>query len=150
MKLLTCTLLFLVLLVGPAFSQASCLDPDELVQLDGQWEKALHASDAAFIQSLLAEDFIWIHNHTSTIDTKEKLVKRAADASVRATGNTRSRTSSGIEVRILGATGVVTGFTIVDRGPAPTRYAFMRTYVEIDGRCVLLANQTMAIPENEE
>ncbi|RMA64790.1 hypothetical protein BXY75_1671 [Ulvibacter antarcticus] len=37
----------------------------------------------------------------------------------------------------------------MDRGPSPITYHFMRTYVEINERCYLIANHTMAIPEKE-
>lgn len=30
----------------------------------------------------------------------------------------------------------------------PTTFNYMRTYVEIDGKCYLIANHTMAIPED--
>jgi hypothetical protein len=35
----------------------------------------------------------------------------------------------------------------VDRGPQPTTYHFMRTYVLVTGKWKLIANHTMAIPE---
>jgi hypothetical protein len=141
-------IVLLGLMATPAAGQNACLDPAGLVHLDGQWEKALLESDTEFLRSVVAEDFIWVHDHASTVDTKAALLERSSNPSVGATGATRSRVSSEVKARILGSTGVVTGFTIVDRGPAPTRYNFMRTYVAIEDRCVLLANHTMAIPEN--
>ena len=137
-----------VVLLGAAANavsaQDSCTDPAALIQLDLKWEKALLESDADFLATFVAEDFIWVHNHASSVDTRERLLERTSHGS---SGDTRSRISSGVEARVLGSTGVVTGFTVVDRGPTPTRYNFMRTYVEVAGRCVLLANHTMAIPE---
>jgi hypothetical protein len=42
---------------------------------------------------------------------------------------------------------MVSGFTRVDRGLQPTSYHIMRTYALVDGKWKLLANHTMAIPE---
>ena len=129
-------------------AQGSCLDPGALVQLDGEWERALLESDAERLAAMLADDFIWVHDHASLTDTKSSLLERASDPAVGATGATRSRVSSDVVARVLGSTGVVTGFTEVDRGPGPTTYNFMRTYVEISGTCLLLANHTMQVPKD--
>ncbi len=142
--------LALLLAVFPCYltlAQNTCLDKASLKTLDAQYEKALLESDEDFLENLLAKDFIWVHNHNSMTDTKDALVKRAKNST--ATGNTRARTQSNVQVIILGATAVVTGITVVDRGPKPTTYHFMRTYVELDGKCKLLANHTMAVPEEK-
>lgn len=132
---------------NPISAQDSCLDPAALIQLDAKWERALLDSDADFLTTFVARDFIWVHDHASMVDTKESLLERVS-ATAAGTGDTRSRISSDVVARVLGSAGVVTGFTIVDRGPTPTRYNFMRTYVEVSGRCLLLANHTMAIPKD--
>ena len=148
------SIFFYILLSGLSVSsvmaQKSCLDPENLKNLDSQWEKALLDSDAEFLESLLADDFIWVHNHASMVDSKEALLKRASNPNVRATGDTKSRVSKDVKAIVLGSTGVVIGITIVDRGPTPTTYHFMRTYTVVDGKCYLLANHTMAIPDIEE
>ena len=149
MKVLTLVITIAFLGVSSVSGQSSCLDPSALKTLDSKWEKALLESDAEFLRDIMAEEFIWVHNHAGTIDTKAGLLRRATDPSRGATGSPRSRKQSDVEARVLGSTGVVTGFTLVDRGPSPTRYSFMRTYVEVDGHCILLANQTMASPESE-
>ena len=131
-------------------AQGSCLDTAALVQLDREWERALLESDAERLAAMLAEDFIWVHDHASLTDTKSSLLERASDPAIRATGDVRSRVSSDVVARVLGSTGVVTGFTVVDRGPSAARYNFMRTYVEISGTCLLLANHTMQVPEPGE
>ena len=148
MKKTAFTFLVIVFPFLSTCAQKSCLQETALKTLDAQYEKALLESDAQFLENLLAKDFIWVHNHNSMTDTKEALVKRAKNTN--ATGNTRARTQSDVQVIILGATAVVTGITVVDRGPKPTTYHFMRTYVEIEGECKLLANHTMAVPEEEE
>mgnify|MGYP001820899173 CR=1 FL=1 len=133
------------------YAQEGCLEQHRLLSLDAQWEKALLESDVSFLESILAKDFIWVHNHASGIDTREALLQRAADRqSGGASGNPRSRKSNNVQAIVLGSTGVVTGYTIVDRGPTPTNYHFMRTYVDVGGKCVLLANHTMAVPDSED
>ena len=144
--------LFAVLLlfaVWPASAQESCLNAEALLRVDAEWERALLESDAERLRTLLAEDFIWVHNHASAVDTRASLLERASDPAVGTAGSARSRTQSNVEYRILGSTGVVNGFTVVDRGSRSNRYNFMRTYAEVSGRCLLLANHTMEIPGDE-
>jgi len=83
------------------------------------------------------------------VDTKEAAVQRAKNQKAQGTSNTKSRIQSEVKVAITGKTAIVTGFTVVDRGPIPTKYHFMRTYVEVDGKCLLIGNHTMAVPEEE-
>jgi hypothetical protein len=134
---------------NPLTAQAACLDPAALIQLDAKWEKALLDSDADFLATLLAKDFVWVHNHASSVDSRESLLERTSNRAPGA-GDTRSRVQSEVVARVLGSAAIVTGFTVVDRGPTPTRYNFMRTYVEVSGRCLLLGNHTMAIPEGTD
>ena len=143
-------ILLLSILPTLAHAQAGCLDSANLVHLDAEWERSLLESDVPFIESVLAEDFIWIFDHAKSYDTKQSLLKRASDPSVGATGNPISRTSEDLKVIILGSTAVVTGYIYVDHGDNISKYNFMRTYVEIDGRCLLLANQTMKISETKK
>ncbi len=131
-------------------AQENCLDPDNLLKLDAQWEKALLDSDDTMIRSLLADDFVWIHNHASFIDSKTSLLKSASNPKIGATGNTTSRKSQGVKVLILESTGIVYGNTIVERDSKLTNYHFMRTYVQVEGKCLLMANHTMAIPEEDD
>lgn len=132
-----------------ASAQQTCMTESSIKTLDAQWEANNLKPDPAFFKNTLAENFVWIHNHASMIDTKEAVVKRMENQAASGTSNTRSRTQSEVKVAITGSTAIVTGFTVVDRGPTPTRYHFMRTYVEIDGKCLLIGNHTMAVPEGE-
>ena len=127
-------------------AQSSCLEPAELVRLDAEWEAALLTRDVPWLEEHLAEDFVWVHSAASLIDDKAALLERAKAP---ASQPTRSRVQSQVEARVLGSTGLVTGFTVVDRGPSPTRFNFMRTYALEDGRCRLLGNHTMVVPDPE-
>lgn len=122
---------------------------ETLVQLDQGWEKALLTSDVDFLEKLLAEEFVWVHNHAGLIDGKEAVIDRAKRIQGGQADDTRNRTSRDQKVVILGQTGVVSGYTVVDRGPRPTTYHFMRTYAWSDDRWKLLGNHTMAIPDEE-
>jgi len=117
--------------------------------LDAKWEETNLHPDPKFFKSVLADNFIWIHNHVSSVDDKESVIKRAEKQVANDGSNTQSRIQSDVTVAITGNTAIVTGFTIVDRGPVPTKYHFMRTYVALDGKCMLVGNHTMAIPEVE-
>ena len=130
-------------------TQAQAPSKEKLLELDIAWEKALLNSDVAFLENFLAEDFVWVHNHASLVDGKADAVGRAKRIQTGQADNTKGRATRDQQVVILGNTGVVSGFTVVDRPPSPVTYHFMRTYVFIDGKFKLLANHTMAIPDEE-
>tara|TARA_R110000850_G_scaffold219147_2_gene344742 strand:+ start:86 stop:532 length:447 start_codon:yes stop_codon:yes gene_type:complete len=127
----------------------TCMTEASIKALDAQWEEKNLNPDPEFFKRVLADDFVWVHNHASMVDTKKSTVERAERQLANEGSDTRSRIQSEVKVAITGNTAIVTGYTIVDRGPTPTRYHFMRTYVEVNGKCFLAGNHTMAIPEGE-
>ncbi len=137
----------LVTLLLIAFSAMGQTTEDRLLELDRSWEKALLNSEVAILEELLAEEFIWVHNHASLIDGKAETLSRAKRIRAGQQDDTRNRSAREHQVVLLGQTAVVSGFTLVDRGPQPTNYHFMRTYALVEGKWKLLANHTMAIPE---
>ncbi len=138
--------LLLTLLLS-TFSSLAQTTKEQLVELDKGWEKALLNSEVEFLDNLLVEDFIWVHNHATQIDGKEEALSRAKKIRAGQQDDTRNRSPRDHQVVILGQTAVVSGFTLVDRGPQPTNYHFMRTYALLEGKWKLIANHTMAIPE---
>lgn len=130
-------------------SMAQTKDHQKLLELDLGWEKALLESNVDFLENLLAKDFVWVHNHASLIDGKEVVIFRAKRIQDGQANDTKGRTSRDQKVVILGSTGVVSGYTVVDRGPSPVTYHFMRTYAKVKGKYFLIANHTMAIPDEE-
>ncbi len=138
--------LLLTLLLS-TFSSLAQTTQEQLVELDKGWEKALLNSEVTILEELLAEEFIWVHNHASQIDGKAETLSRAKRIRAGQQDDTRNRSAREHQVVLLGQTAVVTGFTLVDRGPQPTNYHFMRTYALVEGKWKLLANHTMAIPE---
>jgi ketosteroid isomerase-like protein len=149
MKLISIIITIVGLSIFPVSAQESCLNQENLKKVDASWEKAQLDLDFDFVNSLLSEDFIWVHNHANTIDNKAAVLERIKRYISTNNQSTRSRISREVKVIIYGTTAIVSGFTIVDRDPSPTTYHFMRTYAENNGKCYLIANQTMAIPENE-
>lgn len=149
MKIISIVVVIVGLSLAPGLAQESCLNQDNLKKLDASWEKAQLELDLDYVDSIMAEDFIWVHNHANTIDDKAAVLDRVKRYVSNNNRSTKSRVSKDVTVIISGATGIVSGYTIVDRGPSPTTYHFMRTYVETNGKCYLIANHTMAIPENE-
>lgn len=134
---------------GPnvALAEDKCLEPVALIKFDSEWERALFKVDVAWLELHLAEEFVWVHNHASLVDSKLTLLAPARVARAQASP-TRSRVQYEVEARVVGSTGVVTGFTVVDRGAGAKKYNFMRTYVVVSGRCLLLGNHTMVVPES--
>ncbi|SFB43013.1 nuclear transport factor 2 family protein [Algoriphagus aquimarinus] len=144
---------YLLTLLALAFcfstTAQTCLTEASIKALDAQWEEKNLNPEPEFFKNILSDNFTWIHNHVSSVDNKESVVKRAERQVANDGSNTRSRIQSEVKVAITGKTAIVTGYTIVDRGPTPIKYHFMRTYVEVDGKCLLVGNHTMAIPEEE-
>ena len=143
MKSLPLLLTFLFI----TFSSLAQTTQEQLVELDKGWERALLNSEVEFLENLLAEEFVWVHNHATQIDGKAEALSRAKKIRAGQQDDTRNRSPRDQKVVLLGQTAVVSGFTVVYRGPQPTTYHFMRTYAQVEGKWKLIANHTMAIPE---
>jgi len=146
MKILSALSVLYLLFISQVFAVEKGSNQEILKALDASWEKAQLDLNLEHLQSLLAEDFIWVHNHAGTIDTKSDVLARIERYLRSEKRDTRARINKNVEVIVLGETGVVSGYTTVDRGPIPVTYHFMRTYVKTNGKYSLLANHTMAIP----
>lgn len=149
MKPFSLILLLTIFTFLSACAQQTCMTEANIRSLDAQWEEAILHPNSDFMESLLAENFIWVHNHYSMVDTKKTAIESRRRQKANGGSNIKSRTQSDVKVMITGNTAIVTGFTMVDRPVNPAKYHFMRTYVEIDGKCLLVGNHTMAIPEGE-
>jgi hypothetical protein len=132
-----------------ASAQQSFMTAESIKSLDGKWEEANLHPNPDFMESTLAKEFVWVHNHVSMIDTKVDVLGRTKTQKANGASDTKSRIQSEVKVAITGKTAIVTGITIVDRAPIPTKYHFMHTYVEVEGKCFLVGNHKVAIPEEE-
>lgn len=142
----------LVLCSTTAFA-ADCLEADALKRLDGQYEDALRVGNPEFMRVLLADDFVWVHNHAVAAEDKATLVGRLGEGHE----VPLARRSEQVAYRRLDNTAVLSGFTTVEKAPHEeggevrgNKYHFMRTYVAVEGECHLLSNQTMKVWSSEE
>lgn len=136
----------------PAIAAAApCLPSAQLIERDAQYEEAMRVGDVPFLQNLLADDYVWVHTLASAIDTKAVVLARAA----RPDPGYKSRSTGDVKVHVQGDTAVVRGLSSVEQWNADgktwrtNRYQFMRTYVNVDGHCKLLATQTMKVWSSE-
>ncbi|NYE59988.1 ketosteroid isomerase-like protein [Duganella sp. 1224] len=139
------TLLFSLAATLPlAVSAAPCLPVDALIARDAQYEEALRVGDVAFLQTLLADDYVWVHTLGSQIETRASLLARLARPVVY-----KSRVTSDVHAHVQGDTVVLRGVSTTEQWNADgqtwrsNRYQFMRTYVTVAGECRLLSVQTM-------
>lgn len=144
MSVIVKSIVVVAIALGWTADPGSCLEEAALLQQDAGWERALLEGDTDFLESRLADDFVWVHDHASVIDSRESLLGWVTAS--RSGSSTKSREQSEVETRRAGSTSIAMGYTVVNREQGSTRYRFMRTYAEVDGKCLLLANQTMVIP----
>jgi ketosteroid isomerase-like protein len=130
---------------------APCLPVPDLIQRDQQYEEALRVGDVAFLQAWLADDFVWVHNLASQVETRAVVLARSEHPAV----VHKSRTTSDVHGHVLGDTVVLRGLNTVEQWNADgktwksNRYQFMRTYVNVGGACKLLSTQTMKVWSSE-
>ena len=96
-------------------AQENCFTEENLKKLDASWEKAQLELDFDFVDLLLAKDFMWVHNHAKTIDDKAAVLQRIKRYLKKNNKSTKSRTSKDVKVTIFGSTGIVSGYTIIER-----------------------------------
>lgn len=148
----TSMLPWMLALVPVGALAAPCLPTPDLIALDTRYEDATRRGDAAFLDQLLAEDFVWVHTLASAIEDKSVILARARKPAEPAP---KARTTSGVRAHILGDTVVLRGLSTVEQWNADgktwrsNRYQFMRTYVNDNGHCKLLALQTMKVWSSE-
>ncbi|WP_169315451.1 nuclear transport factor 2 family protein [Catenovulum agarivorans] len=142
---------FLLMLLSPASFAAQCNNQQQVSALDNNFELAIKNANSNFLQQVLADNFIWVHNLKSMTETKTSLLKRLAADNY----ETPVQRTSVIEHFIQGQdTWSVMGISHVYK-LRPTeadennirhyQYYFSRSYQQIDGKCKLLSSMTMKI-----
>jgi hypothetical protein len=134
-----------------AAAAAPCLPLASLIERDARYEEALRSGDPAFLQDWLADDFVWVHNLASSVDTKASVLARAAKPPV----IYKARSTSDVRGHVQGNAVALRGLSSVeqwnpdDKTWRTARYQFLRGYVTVDGQCKLLAVQTMKVWSSE-
>lgn len=134
----------------------------EIRAMDAAWEEAFFTNDLAFFEGNLHSDFVWVHNHVSSMEEGKDVLlamvgrkqKREAGAQIDELG---SRTQRDVKVIMTENTAVTYGFLIkvhskrylanLEGASESVTYHFMRTYAKSDDQWLLLSNHTMEVPE---
>lgn len=138
-------------IVGPAAHAGTCLDTENLVKLDAEYENAMRKGDVKFLDKLLAPEYQWVHNLASLKETKTQLLERVQKPEEQP----KARSSHDVSVLRLDNTAVLHGLSSVEKWNPDgktyrtSRYQFMRTYVKQGNECKLLAVQTMKVWSSE-
>ena len=144
MKVFTFIFLSVVAVMASA---KSCLPVADLIARDSQYEEATRVGDAVFLENLLADDFVWVHNLASAVEDKTVVIARAKHPQE----IPKARTTSEVHAHVLQNTVVLRGLSSVDKWNEDgktwrtSRYQFMRTYVNSAKGCKLLSVQTMKV-----
>ena len=143
------TLLLLAFLV-PAFSTAGAQsqpvrsDQQNLIKLERDWDAAFHRKDVAFIDSVLAEEFVSTYGDGTRGDRAKEL-KLASEFNQQID----SSTLDDFSVKIYGDTAVV-WFTQHMVGPSKGQrlevtYRYIDVFVMRDGRWQCVASQSTKV-----
>jgi Domain of unknown function (DUF4440) len=141
----TQTLVFLILgsmiAAHPARAQDVKSDQDVLIDLERKWDAAFHSQDAAFIETVLADEFIATYGDgTRGNKAKELALARSFDQQVDS-----SRLDDFI-VKVYRDTAVVwfTQYLVgpVKGKPTEVQYQYMDVWVVRDGRWQAVASQS--------
>jgi ketosteroid isomerase-like protein len=137
----------LLMVPAVAFAQQSApvkSDQDILIELEHNWDAAFHRHDAAFIDRILAEEFIVTYDNGVRADRKLELqLATSVDE------NIESSTMDEFIVKEFGNTAVV-WFTLHLVGPVKgarvqTDYRFTDVFVLRDGRWQCVSSQSTKI-----
>lgn len=140
-RLLMCFILGSLVAAHPVRAQDVKSDQDVLIELERKWDAAFHTQDAAFIETVLADEFIATYGDGSRGDkAKELAIARTFDQQVDS-----SRLDDFI-VKIYRDTAVV-WFTQhlvgpVKGKPTEVQYQYIDVWVVRDGRWQAVASQS--------
>jgi hypothetical protein len=142
--MLMCLVVGSVFTAAPVRAQDVKSDQDVLIELERKWDAAFHSQDAAFIESILADEFIATYGDGSRGDkAKELALAREFDQQVDS-----SRLDDFI-VKVYRDTAVV-WFTQQLVGPVKgvrteVQYQYMDVWVIRDGRWKAVASQSTRV-----
>ena len=140
-RLLVCFIFGSMAAAHPAHAQDVKSDQEVLIELERKWDAAFHTQDAAFIETVLADEFIATYGDGSRGDkAKELAIARTFDQQVDS-----SRLDDFI-VKVYRDTAVV-WFTQhlvgpVKGKPTEVQYQYIDVWVVRDGRWQAVASQS--------
>ena len=140
-RLSVCLIFGLVLGTHPVRAQDVKSDQDVLIELERQWDAAFHSQNAAFIEKVLADEFVATYGDGSRGDkAKELALAREFNQQVDS-----SRLDDFI-VKVYRDTAVVlfTQYLVgpVKGKPTEVQYQYMDVWVIRDGRWQAVASQS--------
>lgn len=140
-RMLVCFILGSLVAAQPVHAQDVKSDQEVLIELERKWDAAFHTQDAAFIETVLADEFIATYGDGSRGDkAKELAIARTFDQQVDS-----SRLDDFI-VKVYRDTAVVwfTQFLVgpVQGKPTEVRYQYIDVWVVRDGRWQAVASQS--------
>ena len=141
MRMLACFIVGSVVAAHPAQAQDVKSDQEVLIELERQWDAAFHSQNAAFIESVLADEFIATYGDGSRGD-KAKELALAKDFNQQVD----SSKLDDFIVKVYRDTAVV-WFTQhlvgpVKGKPTEVQYQYMDVWVVRDGRWQAVASQS--------
>ena len=140
-RLLVCFIFGSMAAAPPVHAQDVKSDQEVLIELERKWDAAFHTQDAAFIETVLADEFIATYGDGSRGDkAKELAIARTFDQQVDS-----SRLDDFI-IKVYRDTAVVwfTQFLVgpVNGKPTEVQYQYMDVWVVRDGRWQAVASQS--------
>jgi len=143
-RVLVCVTVGSILVAQPLRAQNVKSDQDVLIELERQWDAAFQSQDAAFIASVLAEEFIATYGDGSRGDkAKELALVRDFNQQI------DSRRLDDFIVKVYRDTAVVwfTQYLVgpVNGKPTEVQYQYMDVWVIRDGRWQAVASQSTRV-----
>ena len=133
-----------IVAVQPTWAQNVKSDQDVLIDLERQWDAAFHRQDAAFIERVLAEEFVATYGDGTRGDkAKELALAREFNQQV------DSRRLDDFIVKVYRDTAVVwfTQYLVgpVNGKPTEVQYQYMDVWIVRDGRWQAVASQSTRV-----
>ena len=143
-RVLACVAVLSIVPAHPAWAQRVKSDQDVLIDLERQWDAAFQRQDAAFIESVLAEEFIATYGDGTRGDkARELALAREFNQQV------DSRRLDDFIVKVYRDTAVVwfTQYLVgpVNGKPTEVQYQYMDVWVVRDGRWQAVASQSTRV-----
>lgn len=143
-RVLVCVAFGSTVMVQPAWAQNVKSDQDVLIDLERQWDAAFQRQDAAFIEGVLAEEFIATYGDGTRGDkAKELALVRDFNQQV------DSRRLDSFIVKVYRDTAVVwfTQYLVgpVNGKPTEVQYQYMDVWIVRDGRWQAVASQSTRV-----